>query len=192
MTEQTYDYGDDTETPASSDKLAQLNKLAVGQNEARIAVAAAEADLAAKQKTLRDYEENLIPSIMSDLKLKDFTTLDGMKIVIEDKIRASITDELKPRAFIWLRENGHAALIKHKLEVDFSMGEDALATEWFQKMEGAGLNPEEKESVHPSTLVSFVREMLTEGKDIPDSINVFRQDVAKVTLPKKVAPRAKR
>lgn len=184
MTEQTFDYGEDDSAPASSDKLGQLNKLAVDHRDAEIAVAEAEATLKAKQKTLRDYEENLIPSIMAELQLKNFTTKDGMVVDIENRVRASIPEDMRPRAHIWLRENGHAALIKHKLEVDFSMGEDELAAEWLKKLQDAGLDPDEKESVHTSTLVSFVKECLTKGINLPDEFVIFQQNVAKVTLPK--------
>lgn len=180
---QAHDYSAFDDQPASSDKLAQLQQLAKDHRAAQLEVIKCETALLAADKKLRDYAENLIPSAMEDLSLKSFTTDTGIVISIKEQINASIPDELKPRAFIWLRENNHGALIKHEIKMDFSMGEDEKAVDLMKRLTDEGYAPEEKESVHASTLKAFVTEMLTKGEDLPDAISVHRRNVADMKIP---------
>ena len=50
-----------------------------------------------------------------------------------------------------------------------------------KELEAKGLEADDKTSVHPSTLASFVREKLRDGQEIPlDVLGVHRQRISKI------------
>lgn len=162
-------------------ELSQLSKLAEEQAKAEAEVARLEAELTKAREVARDFAERQVPELMDSIGIAEFKTATGLKIEVAETIRASITQANAPRAFAWLRENGHAALIKRALSVTFGKGEDDKAEAFAKELEDKGLDADDKTSVHPSTLASFVREKLRDGEEIPlDLLGVHRQRVSKI------------
>lgn len=162
-------------------ELSQLSKLAEEQAAAEAEVARLEAELTKAREVARDFAERQVPELMDSIGIAEFKTATGLKIKVAETIRASITAANAARAFAWLRENGHAALIKRALTVTFGKGQDEAAEALAQELEGKGLDADDKTSVHPSTLASFVREKLRDGQEIPlDLLGVHRQRVSKI------------
>jgi hypothetical protein len=167
--------------PQSEDALARLSRLADQQLEAQRDLATAEADVKRAKKALADVAEVAIPELMEELGIEDFTTTSGVKISVKEKVRASIIAAQKAAAFRWLRENGHEALIKRKIEVQFGMGEDAQAQEALAAL--GDLPVKDDSSVHAQTLAKFVRELLAEGKDVPEEMfSVHKQRVSNIKI----------
>jgi len=54
-----------------------------------------------------------------------------------------------------------------KVSVNFGKDEDRQAEHAVDTLKQLGLIPSVKQAVHPSTLKAFVKEQLTQGKDIP-------------------------
>ena len=172
------DYVDRTD---NTDALAMLSRLAEDQLAAQAALTAAEQDVKEKTAALRDNAEVAVPDLMDQLGMEEFTTTSGIRIKVGTKIRASINSQNQADAFRWLRENNHEALIKRELKLRFGMGEDALAQEAIDKLDG--LPVQDKSSVHNSTLVSFVGEMLRNGKEVPEELfNIHRQRFTKAVV----------
>lgn len=161
--------------------LAQLQDLAEQQAKAEAEVARIEADLNAARERLKDLSERRVPELMDEIGLGDFTTRTGLKITIEETIRASIPKPRSYEAFTWLINNNHAALIKRSVSVDFGKGEDEKAKELEAYLSKQGYAPENNANVHSQTLSAWVREKLKMGEEIPlDLFGVFRQRVSKI------------
>ena len=159
--------------------LQKLTQLAHDQVEAETKVAEAEAQLDRSKKRLRDICENQIPELMDEEGLSTFKTDDGIEITVKKEVLASISKERAPKAFQWLRENGHAKLIKRKITVQAR--DDAHGDEIIKKLGKEEVT--DQPSVHAQTLGAFVREMMSKGKSLPtDLLGIHVQAVSKVKL----------
>lgn len=170
---------------ASDGELSQLSNLASLQADVEAQMADLEAELNRARETHKDLSERQIPELMDNIGIEEFKTNTGLKISIAETIRASIPKAKAPLAFAWLREKGHAALIKRAISVSFGRGEEAAADEFAQKLTDEAVEYGDKSAVHPSTLSAFVREQLAEGEEIPiDLFGVHRQRASKIKYAK--------
>jgi len=171
----------DYQKPVSDDAMAKLAKLAQDQLDCEQRVESAKQYLKRAEDELRTVAEVSIPELMDEMGMTEFKTKTGLKIIVSEKIRASITAAKRNQAFKWLRDNGHAALIKRVVKVQFGMGEDAQAEAAIKKL--GDLPVEDDSSVHNQTLVKFVGEMLKDGRDVPEELfNIHRQRFTKVKV----------
>jgi Tfp pilus assembly protein PilX len=164
--------------------MAQLTKLARAQVDAEAAVADAEAQLLLRQNALREISEKQLPELMDSLGLEEFTTTEGRRIGITEDVRASIVKDREQEAFTWLRDIGSGKMIKRAIGVQLAMGQDEVASKVKAALAAMELDVSDKQSVHNSTLVAFVRRRLKAGEEVPlDKIGVFRQRRSKVESP---------
>ena len=167
--------------PVSADALAQLSTLADRQVSAQQAVKQAERQVEIEKANLREIAEVQIPELMQKLGMEKFTTTSGLTVSVQQKVRASVLAAKKAEAMKWLRDNGHEALIKRIVKVQFGMGEDAKAAEAIAAL--GDLPVEDDSSVHAQTLAKFVRELDDEGKTVPEELfSVHRQRVSQVKI----------
>lgn len=174
-------YLDYVQPQSEGGELTQLQKLAERQASAAARVAELEAHLNKAREELKDLAERQVPELMDQIGITDFKTATGLQINIVETIRASIPKARAPLAFLWLKENGHAALIKRVVKVAFGRGEDERAEALQKQLAGEEYQVEDDASVHPSTLAAFVREKLRDGEEIPlDLFGVHRQRESKI------------
>jgi|TARA_R100000278_G_scaffold36471_3_gene32774 hypothetical protein len=127
-----------------------------------------------KAKSIRKLSEEIIPARMAELGLESLTLKDGSQIKVKQKVQASIPVRFREDAFQWLRDNGHGDLIKNQVSATFGKGEDITASEFINKIQELGYDPQQKLWVEPMTLKAFVREQINEGKEIPmEKFGVF-------------------
>lgn len=122
------------------------------------------------QKRYRHVVEKLLPEQMHTAGIFDFTAADGSKVQLKDEFFANISKERQHDAHAWLRENGHDDLIKNTITVPLTRGQDNTAKSLISQLEQMGLNYTQAESVHASTLKSFVKEQITKGKPLPHDL----------------------
>lgn len=175
-------YLDYVQHQTAGGELSQLTQLAEQQAAAQSKVADLEAQLNKAREELRDIAERQVPELMDRIGIGEFKTTTGLKIKIDETIRASIPKANAPLAFAWLKNNGHGSLIKRVVSVSFGRGEDEQAEQLVKKLnDELHFEAEDSASVHPSTLAAFVREKLRNGEEIPlDLFGVHRQRVAKI------------
>jgi len=156
-------------------------------------------DMSLKQKKqdLNKLANQDLPDLMQELNVKDFTLNNGAKVTVEDVISASIPsngaiikatghdkEELLSRqqgCFDWLRANGGADLIKSNVEIQFGRDEDKICNEFVEELETKNLFYRRATGVHPQTITSFLKEMISEGKNIPrDLFKLFEGRRAKI------------
>jgi len=176
------DYSDYKVEPGAN-VLATLSQLADEQKQAEAEVARLEEELRSAQAKLRDLAEHRLPNLMNECGMREFTTKDGIKIKVVEKIRGSIPEAHATRAFAWLEEHGHDNLIKREFKIEFGKDEEG----WAKKFQAdlakrkRPLKVQLKRAVHPSTLASFVNEQLADGVDFPmEMFGVHQQRSSKI------------
>lgn len=179
-----YDEYMDVEKAAPVD-LARLQKLAQLQHKAELAVAELESKLQRANEALRNISENLLPTVMQELKLETFRTTDGLDISINEIVRASIPKAGQEKAFNWLDGNGHGGMIKRTFTVSFGRDEERWASKFARdlKQRKREVDVKQDKKVENSTLRAFIREQLDAGAEIDlKMFGAFLQRVAKVKL----------
>lgn len=154
---------------APPDQLALLNRLVDELVKADNDVDAAEAALATAQERSRKLREGDIPELMLTIGMKDLTTMDGLHVKLREEVRAALPKDAARReqAFDWLKENGHAGLIKHEITVKFTREQYAQAERIFKLLSGENVNVFRKDDIHHQTLCAFLREQLKAGEGVP-------------------------
>lgn len=178
----TDSYEDFVQATTSNEDIQKLQELSEQQNKAQLAVERLQSLLSQAQDRLKDLAEKQVPEMMDEIGMENFKTTSGLEIKVSEVIRASIPKNRLPEGLSWLRKNGHGALIKRAVSVAFGKGEDQQAEKLKESLISENYSPEDKASVHASTLSAFVREKLKEGEELPQELlGVHRQRIAKVS-----------
>ena len=141
-----------------------------------------------KKQDLTKLAEQDLPELMQELNVRDFTLSNGSKVEVNDIVSGSVpsvsaidrakgddkvTLEIRQQqCFEWLRDNKAGDLIKSNVEVQFGRNEDDECNAFTQELRERQLYYKRAIGVHPSSLNSFIKERLSEGKDIP--LDLFR------------------
>ena len=153
-----------------TEKLSELSDLLEKMDKAQDRIAKATEELLKANEDFAQYNNLLIPDLFDELGMKKFTLQDGRTVEVNLKYTASITEENSENCFSWLKENGHEAIIKHKVEADIKKGESKAHETLTKLLEKLGLLYKDKTYVHPQTLYSFVKEQIESGADFPKDL----------------------
>ncbi len=145
---------------ATLEQLAQLAKLLVTTEKNEKACLKTHKDAQAQVRKLREEE---IPSIMLELGVKRLDLDTGQVLTVTQEVFASIPAANKTEAFAWLEDNKFGDLIKSEVKVNFGRGELTNAEALISSLVDQGLEPVFAESVHASTLKSFLKEQIAAG-----------------------------
>jgi hypothetical protein len=177
---------DATEAVDSGDLLARITRVTRELATAKEDVTSAEASLKAFQERVRTIEEFTLPELMREAGQQMIRTTDGVVVELTETLYASIPAINLSQAIAWLVANGHASIVKRKMELLFGKNEEEKADEALAMILEAGLTPTDKQSVHPQTLAASIREMLAEGKEVPlELLGAHIRSYAKVKPAKK-------
>jgi hypothetical protein len=165
----------DIKSPNLQDSsLKEMSDLCAEQLHLEEEISELESQLKSKNSTHRKLSQEIIPAKMSELGLESITLKDGAVIKVKQLVQASIPVKHREEAFKWLRDNGHGDLIKNQVSATFGKGEDNAASDFLNKVEALGLQPQQKVWVEPMTLKAFVREQVTQGSELPmETFGVF-------------------
>lgn len=148
-----------------------------------------EAELEKQKGIYRQLTEQVLPEQMEEAGFKELTTLSGTKIKISEMITASCPapstrdPELmkrRSRIFKWLDDNGYGRLITRELVVAFDRANAAQALELEKKLRDEKQQVQRRYNIHPQSFNKFVRDLLADGKDVPEDFSVHRRNVAKI------------
>lgn len=181
--DKNYDYGDDVAPQPTLEVFARLQSLAQEQADAEAALALAELEVEKARNRVAKVSETDIPELMESLGLKDFTTMTGFKIEVGEKVRCGITKDKSSKAMEWLESHKHGKMIKRVLKHEFQKGDAEKVEQAVEALKKIGLTDAEiSASIHSSTLLAWVNEMLREGKEFPqDLFGVHKQRYSKIT-----------
>lgn len=169
----------------SDAKVKVIATLAQQQLEYEKTVEELNAKLKDVTKKLRKVQEEDLPNAMAEAGVLEFALSTGEKITVKPDIYPTIPKPKTLLAYNWLREHGHGSIIKNNVTVQFGKGEDDKATYLLNQLTDGGYRPVQKESVHPGTLKSFVKEQMAdpETPDLPDDLfTVFEVKKAMIKL----------
>ena len=154
------------DTGKAKDIALQCNKLLEIQRE----IVDLENQLKLKKELERKFSEETIPNLMHEAGITLMKLADGGLVEIKTKYYARIPSSRTDEAYDWLRSNGYEDLIKNEVNMSFGMKEDNLARSVVEELKEKGLNVAQKTSVHHSTLAGWVKEQITDGKDVPNDL----------------------
>lgn len=133
----------------------------------------------ANADVLKTESEDL-PSLMKELKMKQFAMEDGTVLGLTMDTKCSVSEDRRPAAFKWCRDNGFGGLIKVEMVLPFGRGDYENAEKLRDEIQGLiDANVFEldfpfpeihiAEEIHHSTLKSFVVEQMTELKNLEEA-----------------------
>lgn len=177
------DFRDDSVPTNLDTVLVQLSDELVAAQEYE---AQCERELEKATEAVRDIAEKRIPAATDGLEGK-FNLSDGRTLEVKETIRASIAGEKRVPAIQWMDEHDYGHIVKRQLVIELGKGDDEKAKSILKKLQEWGdencdtVVVKQAYSVHPQTLVAWVKEMLGEGVDLPtETFGIFRQRTAKV------------
>ena len=119
------------------------------------------------KEELRKLTDDELPTALAEMRLSSLKLEDGAKVDVKKTYGGSIRKDDEEEAFSWLRQNGYGDIVKNIVSIDFAMGEDLKAKEFKSLALSNGLNPNQKETVHPQTLKAFIKERVEAGDEFP-------------------------
>jgi hypothetical protein len=164
---------------------AVLRSLADEYLEADALVAQKEQELEVAKAARKDIAEVRIPQATEGMDGK-FDLGDGRELQLKEEIRASIAGEKRGPAIKWLDEHDYGHIVKRQVIIEFGKGEQERTEQFLKAVKAledqlGTLVVKTNFSVHNATLVSWVKEQLSEGVDLPvDVFGIYRQRTAKV------------
>lgn len=165
------------------DQLLEVTRLAEAAFEAKKKLEQVEEQLKVAKEEYKQVAEKQLPELMDALGLKTFKTSSGISVEVAEKIRTSLPPENRIKAFNWLEENGYGGMIKSTVVVAFKREEIEKAKELANELRIDQYIANVERKIEPMTLTSFIKEQLTQGKDIPlDIFGVYRQRIADVEI----------
>lgn len=131
---------------------------------------------------LHTLKHDTLPSMMASAGLASIKLDDGATIKVDDFCSGSLPKdpEKRAQAIDWLVHNDGEGIIKANVTLSFSKAEFNNAKAVAERLKEDGYEPELVESVHPQTYAAFGRELIREGKTVPDFLGLFVGRVAKV------------
>jgi hypothetical protein len=162
------DFEEDSKRLPSNAEIQDVSKLVNLMLEKQRKVTAAKIALKQAEDELARIAQKELPEAMQIAGTQDFTTTNGIRIVLKEDLFASISEANRDQAFTWLQENGFGDLIKNKVDLSFGRGEENRVQYLLKNLEELGYNDYSvKESIHGGTLKAFLKEQLAAGTDVP-------------------------
>jgi hypothetical protein len=147
-----------------AERIAELGERTKRQAET---VAQLKAALQAENERLMQLQRVDMPELMNELGL-DFARLaDGTEFRLSEGVEVKIPDERRDAAYSWLDANGFGGIIRTTVSAEFSRDERQLALGMLGTMQAAHTEASMKESIHPATLVAFIKERMAKGESFP-------------------------
>jgi len=169
----------------SSDTLKKLLKMANELVKLEKEIEAEEAALKRKTGAANTLKLSMIPDAMAEAGLAEFKLPNGAQVTVSDFVSGSLPKDVLKRqeAIQYLTEIGGNSIIKNEIYASFEKKQHNEAVAAADALREQGFTVEVQASVHPQTLLAFVREKLRGGDPIEaEKLNVFVGRKAKVDL----------
>jgi hypothetical protein len=129
-----------------------------------------ESTLKEMKKSYRKLTEEIIPEALNETGMSSFVMNDGSTVSLKKFYSASIPKARESECFEYLRERGLDDIIKNQYQVSFGRGEDNLAKQLIEVLNGHGFPFSHKMGVHPKTLEATMREQIEQGREFDISL----------------------
>ena len=155
---------------SSNEELASISGLAQQLLVVQKDIEEKKLELKELENQFRQISESSLPEALQSANLSEIVLSDGTKLSVAPFYKGHISEKNRPAALDWLMQNGHGGLIKNEISLKFGRDEDERAQDTIASLQQRGLSPSVKHGVHAQTLNAFVKEQLTNGKDLPSEI----------------------
>ena len=155
---------------SSNEELASISGLAQQLLVVQKDIEEKKLELKELENHFRQISESSLPEALQSANLSEIVLSDGTKLSVSPFYKGHISEKNRPAALDWLMQNGHGGLIKNEISLKFGRDEDERAQDTIASLQQRGLSPSVKQGVHAQTLNAFVKEQLTNGKDLPSEI----------------------
>jgi hypothetical protein len=123
----------------------------------------------------RRISEQILPPLMDEAGVPMLGLDDGSVITRSEQIYANIAKDNLEDATEWLVANGYGALVKNAFTIPVDKGDVKAVARIRSVLIKGKIEFDEAPSVHPRTLVAFVKESLAEGRQLPEAITYHIQ-----------------
>jgi hypothetical protein len=118
---------------------------------------------------LIEIKTRVIPEAMAIAGLSDFTTPDGHHIKVESFVAGSLPKEdieKRAAALEEIEKMGGEGIIKNIITLTFEKSQHNEALSIAEELKERGYFAEVVSSIHPQTLLAFVREAIRKGEEV--------------------------
>jgi hypothetical protein len=171
------------EVVVSDTSLKRIALLAEKQLKIQDYISLKEEQINEARKALRDLTELDLPQAMDEAGVSEFRLQDGSRVTVKAFYGACIPKDRVGEAHQWLADNGHGDIIKNEVVCKFGKGDGHMAEQAVELLKAAQFDPEQKESVHASTLKAWVKEQVESGNNLP--LDLFGAHIGRKTEIKK-------
>lgn len=171
------------ESGLDKDKLEKLSELCRTQKYLQEKIEQEEEQLKRTKEELRAVSQGLIPLLLNEVGISEVRLSSGEKVIVEDKLKASIPDKNFALAFrnMVLAEGGDniaeekvSGLFSSKLIID------EISDVVMDILMNHDIAFEMKRDIHWQTLTKYCRQRLEQGLDIPEGISVYQYQETKI------------
>ena len=128
-----------------------------------------------QKEAQKEYDKiirELIPAAMESMGL-DRVDVDGNSVTLQPFVFCRISEEKKDECFAYLNSAGLGDVIKNEVKVTFGKGEDNLAGAFVDDCVKQGYSPDNKKTVHPSTLKAVIKDLMSKGSMSEQDLELF-------------------
>jgi len=160
-----------------SDSIKRARSLALEAKNLELEIEELEARVSEKKAQRQAILAVKLPDLMNEIGLPSFEiapqgNLAGFKVAVRPSYSATIPvswpEPKKAKAFQALREHNAADLIKVEVVISFTKGQDDKAQQLIASLKEQGVKPSVRETVHPATLKSWLKERVESGQSTPE------------------------
>jgi len=135
----------------------------------------------------------LMPDVMDANEMEYFGLTGGRKVVLDEKIHATLKKEDREKGCAELEKRGYGSLVKRTITVPFNTKQGKLADKVVKAIEraiGPAMEVEvsDERNIHHSTLAKWVRDSLERGDNLSTEdmklFGIHRQRRIAITEPK--------
>ena len=172
---------------ASDEQIKTISAKCIELQEKEKDIANKEEELKRAKKDALFLSEETIPNLMTEAGVSSLDLADGTSVKVTPYYGARISKDNQEEAFQWLRNEGHADLIRNNVGVSFTAGDDKKAQHVLELLKKANYRPVQKQEVNAMQLKQFVREQTEKGVTLPaDLFSIYVANRTKIKTKEKI------
>ena len=174
--------------PPPEDKLTTIRAKAAELRGLYVTLAGLQESVANVTAAINLIEGKELVDMMVEARMPDFSleaegNYPPASFKRRQLVSASVPEERRGEAYVWLEENGHVDLIKNEFKVAFGMGDGKQAEKLDALLKKNKYEFSRKVSVLPQSLTARVKKELEAGRQVAnDLLGVYVGERVEVTL----------
>ena len=174
---------EEKEQNLNQDRLERLGHLCLVYKELEKEILEKEENLKSIKKELEVLSRIDIPSILNEVGLKEVKLSTGEKVIVEDKLKSSITNKNYALAYSnMIKQEGGDEEAKNMIDSLFKTKTilENVSEEILDLLLDKDVEYDIKKEIPWQTLNKYCKERLGQGKEIPEGISVFQYQETKI------------